>query len=221
MKKLILSAAAILSITSLVGCSHSEDDVKTRVSKVVRVYYDAIVLDWDAGTFTHGEYTIAIPDKWGFGVWGQKERFKEYDPHDIEYAYTLETRTTYGGSVSSVASFEELVYKKPDEASRIFEINTVGVDIDSKLFVKDELVNDCYFKYDVNHDFYNFCYFKIAKNDVNQLKEGYFNQINVKLKYYKHVDSSHSFMVAEEKDGLNNVGYYCEVSISHNPDLVC
>ena len=82
----------------------------------------------------------------------------------------------------------------------------------------DELVNDYYFKYDTNETFYNYCYFKIAKNDINQLKDGYFNQINVQLEYEHHVDNALSFII-QENDGLNNVGVYDKVSISHNPDL--
>ena len=128
--------------------------------------------------------------------------------------------TFYGGEVIRAGLFDELVHKDSESLRKIFKISTVGLDIDSKMFIKDELVNDCYFKYDTNESFYNNCYFKMAKNDVSQLKEGYFNQINVKLKYYKHIDSSLNFIIAEEKDGLNNIRVYSEVSISHNLDLV-
>ena len=107
------------------------------------------------------------------------------------------------------------MYNKKD---KIFEISVVGLDIDSKITVKDELINDCYFKYDTNPGFYNFCYFKIAKNDVNQLKAGYFNQINVRLDYLEHYDEAVSFKIHED-DGLNDVGYYSDVAIVHNPNL--
>lgn len=204
----------------MVSCSHSDDEVKTKTYEKVSVFYNEVKLDWESSTFSHNDYVITIPDKWGFGIDGQKDKFMKYDPHDIQFKYKVETTTTYGGTISKTGVFDELVYENPKTASELFEISVVGMDIDSKLFVKDELKNDYYFKYDSNDKFNNFCYFKISKNNINQLKEGYFNQINVKLAYYKHIDSSCSFIIDEEKDGLNNIGHYSDVSISHNPDLI-
>ncbi len=220
MKKICFLFAMILTLSSLIACSHSDDDIKNQTSERIVVYYNDVDLNWNSNTFSHGDYTINIPDKWGWGIEGKREKFVEYDPHDIEFVYTLITKTTYGGDVLFETNFDELVYKKPTELNSIFEISTIDIDIDSKLFIKDELVNDCYFKYDSNLEYYNYCYFKISKNDITQLKSGSFNQINVKLKYYKHIDSSYSFMIDEEKDGLNNIGFYSDVSISYNPDLI-
>ena len=220
MKRIFTALFAIFSLFSLAACSHSDDEVKTHEYEKVVAYYNEVTLDWSTNTFTHNDYTIVIPDKWGYGIKGQRDKFKEYDPHDIEFCYKIDTQTTYGGTISKEGLFDELIYVKPESIERIFEISVVGLDIDSKLFIKDEFVNDCYFKYDSNPSFNNYCYFKMAKNDINQLKEGYFNQINVKLKYYQHIDDSCDFLIAEEKDGLNNIGIYSNVSISHNPDLV-
>lgn len=220
MKKKILPISLLIPVFALAGCSHSENDIKKSEGEVITAYYNEVSLDWTNNTFCHGEYVIEIPEKWGWGIKGKRSSFEEYDPHDIEFKYTVTTYVTYGGETSKKAVFEELIYREPEKSSSIFEIGVVDLDIDSKLLVKDEWINDCYFKYDTNSDFYNFCYFKMAKNDINQLKEGYFNQINVKLDYYKHVDSSKSFVISEGKDGLNNVGCYSNVSISHNPDLV-
>lgn len=217
LSKLLIACLALLPVA---GCSHSDEDVKETASSVIRAYYNEVDLDWEASTFSHDGYTITIPDKWGWGFNGSKEYFLEYDPHDIEFNYRVTTYITYGGVSYSAASFGSLEHIKPTESSKIFEIITSRLDIDSKILVKDELIDDCYFKYDSNTDFYNYCYFKMPKNDVNQLKEGYYNQINVKLKYYTHIDSSYSFKIAAEKDGLNNIGYYSEVSIAHNPDWI-
>lgn len=219
MKKVLLPFAFASSAFVLVGCSHSETDIKSSGVETITVYYKDVSLDWSDHSFSHGGYTITIPEEWGYGIKGKRSLFEGYDPHDIEFKYTVTTYVTYGGESSKKAEFKELIYREPKKHSNIFEISVVGLDLDSKVLVKDEWVNDCYFKYDTNADFYNFCYFKMAKNDINQLKEGYFNQINAKLDYYSHIDSSKSFVILEEKDGLNNVGCYSNVFISHNPDL--
>ena len=200
---------------------HSPDDIETVFKPTdVTAYYNEVTIDWDSNTFTHDGFTISIPEKWGAGFYGKRSLFKKYNPHDIKFCYSLQKKITYGGEEVYVASFDELVKVEPKQETKIFDISTVGLDIDSKILVKDELINDCYFKYDTNNDFDNFCYFKIAKNDVNQLKEGYFNQISVKLRYLIHIDNSLSFAISEGKDGLNEIGYYSDVSISHNPDLI-
>lgn len=216
----MMSAVALLAVPLLTACQHSDEDIKTQTKTSVEVFFNEVDLDWDTNTFVHNGYTINIPEKWGVGVLGKRELFQGYDPHDIKFVYTLIKNTTYGGDVFyTEAAFEKLVKEDVSKKDKIFEIPTIGMDIDSKLLVKDELANDYYFKYDTNVDYYNHCYFKIAKNDVNQLKDGYFNQINVRLKYLVHVDSALSFEI-KEADGLNDVGYYSDVSISHNPDLV-
>lgn len=204
----------------MTSCTHDDNDIKDRVVlDTIVAHYDTVELNPEFNYFSHNGYTIAIPEKWGFEINGQKSKFKEYDPHDIEFSYTLKELTTYGGDTRIEAFFKELKYIKPTKNNMIFEISVVGIDIDSKLFVKDEWVDDCYFKYDFNPTFYNFCYFKMARNDINQLKDGYYNQINVKLDYFTHVDEMCTFAIDKEKDGLNNIGYYSNVSISHNPDL--
>ncbi len=218
MKNRIIQLSMLLaSLCSLVSCNHSDDDIQDSSEKIVKATFKQVELDWQTNTFKHGEYVIEIPEKWKMGFLGQRDKFKEYDPHDIEFYYTLVEKKTYGGNVFYETFFSELKKVDPKEKEKIFEITTAGLDIDSKLLVKDELANDYYFKYDTNTDFYNYCYFKIAKNDVNQLKNGYFNQINVKLKYYYHVDEALSF-VTTTSDGLNYIGKYSDVSISHNPD---
>lgn len=217
--KLITLSLLPFAVVSLVSCKHADDDIASTSSKTIKVYYTDVVLDWDHNTFTHGDFRVSIPEKWGAGVLGQRSKFVEYDPHDIVFSYDLITSKTYGGDTLYKAEFKELEKENPKKVDKLFEISVVGIDIDSKLLVKDELVDDCYFKYDTNEDFYNYCYFKMAKNDIKQLKDGYYNQINVRLDYYIHIDKCLSFVVSE-KDGLNTVGAYSEVSISHNPDLI-
>ena len=224
-KKGTLNMKRALTITlllsyPLVACGPSDDDVNPNsiVTTNVVAYYKDVILDWDNNTFAHNGYVITIPAKWGFGIQGIRENFKEYDPHDIVFKYVIKNGKTYGGEEVIETDFKELVYESPITNDSIFEINTTNLDIDSKILIKDELINDCYFKYDFNADFYNYCYFKMAKNDINQLKTGAFNQINVKLKYLQHIDSALSFAIDSEKDGLNNVGFYSNVSIAYNPD---
>lgn len=222
MKKELIKITIFVSAVCffVCSCSHNDDDIKTSsVIETIIAHYNEVTLDWDNNTFTHNGYVVEIPEKWGWEIKGVRSKFKDYNPHDIEFSYNIVSNITYGGSAFEAPSFKELKYIKPSEKNKLFEISTVGLDIDSKLLVKDELLNDYYFKYDSNPDFYNFCYFKIAKNDVNQLKEGYFNQINVQLKYEEHIDSALSF-ITEIKDGLNDIGIYDQVSISHNPDLI-
>jgi len=220
MKKVVIPIIMSVSLFTMAGCSHSENDINDTKHKSVTALYNEVKLDWSTNTFTHDGFTIDIPERWGYGILGRREKFVNYNPHDVEYKYIIETKTTYGGDVFEDGVFDELVHKEPESMSRFFEIKTVGLDIDSKVLVKDELIDDCYFKYDMNPDFDNFCYFKMAKNDINQLKQGYFNQINVKLKYDRHIDSSLTFALDEEKDGLNSIGIYSDVSISYNPDFV-
>jgi hypothetical protein len=218
MRKVTMILGALLAF-ALTGCSHNPSDVKSTNNQKETKYYSDVKLDWDASSFTVDEYTIAIPEKWGLGINGKKEIFEKYNPHDIIFKYILTTTITYGGVEDVVASFDELEKKNPKEQTRIFELNVSNIDIDSKILVKDELRDDLYFKYDFAENFNNYCYFKISKNDVSQLKSKKYNQINVKLKYYEHIDSTYSFIYNEEKDGLNNIGYYSDVSIINNPDL--
>ncbi len=214
------SAYLVMSFLFLLtGCSHADTDIKETIKKtIVSTNYSEVQLDWNLNTFTHGEYTINIPNTWGAGIKGRIERFKEMDPHDIEFSYTILEQLTYGGDVVVNSKFNELVEHEPKKVNKIFEINVTSIDLESKLIVKDELVNDYYFNYDFNENLYNTCCFKIAKNDVNQLKDGYFNQINVRLDYLIHYDDAMSFVVSE-KDGMNNIGNYSDVSIVHNPSL--
>ena len=128
---------------TLLSCKHKDTDVKNELLvNTINVYYNVVQLDWNTNTFIHNENTIYIPEKWGFEIAGQRSKFVNRNPHDIMFSYYIYKVITYGGTEYYRTEFKELVYKKPQEKKSIFEISTVGLDIDSKLLVKDELVND-------------------------------------------------------------------------------
>lgn len=94
----------------------------------------------------------------------------------------------------------------------------MGIDLDSKLLIQDELANDYYFKYDFNNDYNNFCYFRMDKNDVNQLKSGAMNEIRLDLVVLTHIDGSSSFKLRND-DGVTEAGYYSNVGVYFNSEL--
>lgn len=213
-RKNILISLLLISMTS--ACAPYITDKKKTEHKL---NYKEVSLNWDDNTFTHGENVLSIPENWGYGINGQRSKFQSYDCHDIQFVY-FETIISYSdATVKTELEFNELVKIAPEEKEKIFEINTTNLNVDSKIIIKDELIDDCYFLYDLNEDFTNRCYFKIARTYIDEIKTGNFNQINVKLKYYVHYDGSCSFKINEFDDGLNDIGYYSSVSIVYNPAL--
>ena len=106
--KLITLSLLPFAVASLVSCKHADDDIASTSSKTIKVYYTDVVLDWDHNTFTHGDFRVSIPEKWGAGVLGQRSKFVEYDPHDIVFSYDLITSKTYGGDTLYKVEFKEL-----------------------------------------------------------------------------------------------------------------
>lgn len=218
MKKFI-----ILTFIPLILCGCGEQDpnaikYQNHVADY-RVHYNEVVLNWGNNTFTHNDYTIYIPEKWGAGILGKRDRFRdEINCHDIEFAYEVLENVLYSGETTKFANFKELKEISSESKEEIFYINTNLIDIDSKLLIKDEYIDDYYFKVDFFENFNNFCYFKISKHDISQIKSGSYNQINVKLKYLLHIDGTKTFKIDAEKDGLNDIGYYSDVSIAYNPE---
>lgn len=210
----------ILLSLVLCGCKPDPNAIKSK-TKIAEYHlkYNEVVLDWSKNCFSHNGYDIKIPEKWGAGILGVRDRFRdEINCHDIQFSYDLYEKEFYSGNKERFTQFCELKKINEEKKNEIFYINTNKIDIESKILIKDELIDDYYFKVDFFENFNNFCYFKIAKNDVNQIRSGPYNQINVKLKYFQHYDSTNTFEIDKNKDGLNDIGFYSDVSIAYNPE---
>jgi hypothetical protein len=210
------------SLFSCVSIEHASSDVKSVGETVtISAKYDEIILNWEESYFIHDDYTIDIPSDWnpkGFFDWHiDKSEFDDVNKHDINYQYEKTMKTSWGGDTWYETEFLDLINEDESEIELNFCINVKQIDLDSKILIQDEVMNDDYFKYDLNNDYYNYCYFKIAKNDVDQLKDGSFNEIRLSLVTLLHYDDSKSFKVRIE-DGIANVGYYSDVGIYYNPD---
>jgi len=222
----LITLIITLGTMNLSACGlieHDPNDIKS-ISEWTEVdaYYNQIELNWIESFFVHNSLRINIPETWPWSSEGAADKrsdFDGYDKHDLLYEYRKRTTTYYSGDQSIETEFRDLDHENPEESVKNFQINITSIDIDSKLLIQDELINDYYFKYDTNAEYYNYCYFKIAKNDVNQLKSGTFNEIRLSLVVLTHLDSSTSFKLKAE-DGISEVGYYSDVGIYFNPDLV-
>lgn len=216
---IVIITISLLSFVS--ACSeidHDPNDVKTEGNWTnVDAYYNQIELFWDEGYFLHESIIIEIPDNWG--GWGKKSDFDNLDKHDLIYQYKKRSIEYYSGEIETETLLRDLDHEHPTESTLNFHVSMIGINIDAKVLIQDEYANDYYFKYDFNPDFTNYCYFRIPKNDVNQLKQGSFNEIRVDLIILTHIDGSKSFKLRND-DGITEVGYYGNIGIVFNPDLV-
>lgn len=221
LEKAIFLAMVILGSAAIASCEpiyHDPSEIREYGSWTnVNAYFDEIELNWSESYFIHETLRIDIPENWN--GWGKKSDFDDLDKHDLVYQYKKRNVTYYSGSSKIETSLLDLDHENPDESTMNFHISIVNINIDSKLLIQDELVNDYYFKYDFNSEYYNHCYFRIAKNDINQLKSGSYNEIRLDLVVLLHIDESKSFKLKTE-DGITEVGYYNNLGIYFNPDLV-
>lgn len=215
MKK-IITILVFVVLLFVTGCSDPDPNaIKSSSNLDINAKYNEIELYWEESYFLYDSIRVDIPEDW-FG-WGQKSDFDEFDKHDLIYQFKLTTITYYSGEEEFETELIDLDQENPTETTVNFLINVLEIDIDSKILIQDEFANDYYFKYDFNDEYYNYCYFKIAKNDVNQLKDGDFNEIRLDLIIYTHIDGSKSYKVKNE-DGVTEVGYYDNVGIYLNPE---
>ena len=180
-----------------------------------------IELNWDESYFIHDSKKIDIPSEWKvLGITQKKSDYNDFDKHDLVFQYKKRKKLYFGGHSTYDIEFSDIDHEKPNEEKNVyFNINILKLDIESKVLIQDEHLNDYYFKYDFNDDYNNFCYFKMAKNDILQLKLGSFNEIRLTLDVLNHYDGTKSFKLKNE-DGITSVGYYKNVGIYFNPDLV-
>jgi len=221
LKSIVLFCVALVFGLSLFACTpveHDPTDIKEYGLWVdVDAKYNEIELHWDENDFIHDSLRIDFLDDWvGYG---QKSDFDLLDKHDLVYQYQRRTVTFYSDDTDVEVKFIDIDHENPVESTINIHISVIDLDIDSKLLIQDELMNDYYLRYDFNLDYYNYCYFKIAKDDVNQLKSGSFNEIRLDLVIITHIDGSKSFKLRTD-DGIIEVGYYDNVGIYFNPELV-
>ncbi|MDD3106182.1 MAG: hypothetical protein PHP65_00035 [Bacilli bacterium] len=218
--KIFLTIIVLFFGVVLVSCKsveHAPNEVKTYGNWInVDTYYDEIELNWEQSYFVHETLRVDIPQDW-FG-WGHKSDFDDLDKHDLVYQYKKRTITYYSNDTTVETELRDLDYENPTESTVNLHISVVGINVESKLLIQDEFINDYYFKYDFNNDYNNHCYFCIAKNDVNQLQSGSYNEIRLNLTILTHIDGSKSFKLKTE-DGITEVGYYSSVGIYFNPNL--
>lgn len=221
LKKVFLAIITLISSLVMVGCGsvdHSPNEVKTYGSwNNVDAYYSEIELNWEQSYFIHETLRVDIPEDWS--GWGKKSDFENLNKHDLIYQYKKRMITYYSNETKIETQLRDLDHEKPIESTVNFHISVVDINIDSKVLIQDELLNDYYFKYDFNNEYYNYCYFRMSKNDINQLKSGNFNEIRLNLIILTHIDGSKSFKLKTE-DGIADVGHYSSVGIYFNPDLV-
>lgn len=211
----------LFSSIFLVACvevEHNPNDVKSTSKWAdVDVKYNQIELYWGESYFIHDSNRIDIPDDW-FG-YGKKTDFNDLNKRDLIYQYKLRTITYWSGESSIERRLRDIDHEKPLEGTVNFKISVIGIDIESKLLIQDEFVNDYYFKYDFDSLYNNYCFFRIAKNDINQLKSGAMNEIRLDLVIFTHIDGSKSFKVKND-DGVNETGVYSNVGVYFNPELI-
>lgn len=179
------------------------------------VTLNEIELFWEEGYFIHNSLRVDIVEDWS-GI-GKKSDFDDLDKHDLIYQYKVKTISYYDGSTEIVTELKDIDHEPPEEREIHFIYALNFFDLESKLLIQDELANDYYLKIDFIDGYNNFCYIRMSKNDVNQLREGSFNEIQGFLMFLHHVDGTISYKVKTE-DGLINVGYYDEVKIYYNPE---